>query len=220
MIYIPVLILIAIAVVVVFAAIYAVFGTPRSPTGRKRKQEVINGFRLTGGILLGFLLMSVLVVGTGVALFRLESSRLSSRPLAFALAAVAFACIALMVRRWAKYFAGWIGYGVLNGLLMISSGHLVNDPAVRVSRPFAVTMTLLTLVSALVCLRFTETYRLNRVDKVALLVWILAFTVAANAERYGLVAFAISCAGLVGAYLYSRSRYHANRNKRLEATGP
>lgn len=171
---------------------------------------------MTGGILLGFVLMTVLIAGTGVALFGLESPRLSSKPLAFTLAVAAFGCIALMVQRWAKYFAGWIGYGVLNGLMMISSGHLVNNPAVRVSRSFAVTMTALTFVSALACLRFTESYQLTLVDKVAILGWILAFVVAANAERYGLVAFSISCAGLVAAYLYSRSHDHPKRKRRSE----
>jgi hypothetical protein len=215
---IPVLILLGVAVAVLLAAAYALFGTPRSRTGRKRKQEVVNGFRLTGGILLGFVLMTVLVAGTGVAFFGLESSRLTSKSLAFTLAIVAFGCIALMVQRWAKYFAGWIGYGVLNGLLMISSGHLPNTPAVRVSRPFAVTLTALTLVSTLVCLRFTEDYRLNWVDKIALLSWILAFTVAANAEKHGLVAFGASCAGLLAAFLYSRLHRHPNRKHRSEVT--
>jgi hypothetical protein len=217
---IPVLILSGVVAAVVFAAAYAIFAMPRSRTGRKRQQEVINGFRLTGGILLGFLLMSMLVVGTGVALFGLQSSRLSSKPLALTLAVVAFGSIALMVQRWAKYFAGWIGYGVLNGLIMISSGHLVNNPAVRVSRPLAVTMTVLTLLSALVCLRFTENYEVNGADKLALLGWILAFTVAANAEKYGLVAFGISCAGLVAAYLYNRSHRHAKRKHRREVALP
>src|SRR5690348_1448006 len=116
--YIPFLILISVMVAVILAAAYAVFGRPRSRTGKNRRQEVINGFRLTGGILLGFLLMTMLVGGTGIACFGLESSRLSSKPLAFVLAVASFGCIAFMVQWWAKYFAGWIAYGCLNGLMM------------------------------------------------------------------------------------------------------
>jgi hypothetical protein len=159
------MILVGVAAALIIAAGYAVWGAPRSRDGKKRKQEVINGFRLGGGILLGFLLMALLIGGTGIAFFGAESSRIPSKPLAFALAASAFAGIGLMVQRWAKYFAGWIGYGVLNGLMMITSGHLPNHPAVRVSRTFAVTMTALTLLSALVCLRFNEQYRLNWADR-------------------------------------------------------
>jgi hypothetical protein len=158
----PVFILLAVFAALVVAAGYALFGNPHTDKGKKRKQEVVNGFRLTGGFLLGFVLMGTLVVGAGVAFFGLQASRLSSKPLAFDLALLSLACIALMVQRWAKYFPGWIGYGVLNGLLVASSGHLVNNPAIPVRRSLALAMTGLCFVSALVCLRFTEAYRLNK----------------------------------------------------------
>jgi len=115
-----------------------------------------------------------------------------------------------MIERWAKYFAGWIGYGVFNGLAMVASGHLVNYPTIPVSRSLALAMTGLTLVSALECLRLTRTYRLNWVDRVALLTWVMALAVAANSERFGLVAFTTSCVGLAIAWLYSRRVRHPN----------
>jgi len=93
-----------------------------------------------------------------------------------------------MIQRLAKYFAGWLGWGVLNGLLMASTGHLVNDPAIAVRRSVALAMSALCIVTVLACQRFTDRYKLHVVEKPALLNWLVAFTVAANAERFGIPA--------------------------------
>lgn len=199
-------VLVAVAVALLCAAAYAVFSNPHSHEGRQRKAGIRNGFGLAGGILLGVVLMGTLVMGAGIAFFGVESSRVS-KTLALLLAAVSLGCIMLLVQRWAKHFVGGVGYGVLNGLVMTSSGHLLNNPTIPIRRSVALTMTGLCLISAVVCRRFMRNYQLNWVDKVALIAWLLAFTVMANVEKYGLIAFTIGCAGLVIAWLYSRSQH-------------
>jgi hypothetical protein len=50
-------VLASIAAALVFAALYAIFAKPLTPGGKKRQQEVINGFQIAGGILLGWVLV-------------------------------------------------------------------------------------------------------------------------------------------------------------------
>jgi hypothetical protein len=124
-------------------------------------------------------LLGSLVGFAGIALGTNASDDVP-RPVAALIAASAFVLIAVMIQRWARYFAGWIGYGVLNGLLMASTGHILNNPAILVKRSYALEMTGLIIVSVLSCLRFTEGYELHVIGKLALLTWLLAFTVSAS----------------------------------------
>lgn len=212
----PLLILSAVVLAVVGAAAYALIGKPRSAKGRKQKREIISGFQIAGGILLGGVLMGALVIGTGIALFGIESLRVS-RPAALILAVASLGTIMIMMQRWAKYFPGWIAYGVLSGLIMTSTGHLLNNPSIPVERSVALTMTGLSFVTAAVCLRFTKDYALNVVDRIALTVWVLCFTVGANAKQYGLAAFGVGCAGLVVAWLYHQYFRAASRRRKVSA---
>jgi hypothetical protein len=211
--------LLVVAGALAFAALYAVYGRPTTPSGKERKRHVVNGFRLAGGILLGFVLVGTFVAAVGVAFFG-NSARFTSKPLALFLAAISLTLISLMVQRWAKYLGGWLGYGALNGLLMLGSGHLLNNPAIPVRRSWALMMIGVAILSALVCLRFTEDYRLNVVDKIALVGWVVFFAIAANVEKYGATALTLGCLGLVFAWLYHRLlnrsvRYrHAHRHHR------
>ena len=99
-------ILSAVALALIGAGLYAFFGHPTSHAGKKRKQQVVSGFLLTGGILLGMLLITCMVFGADLAVF--GGSPTISRPVAALIAVTAFAIIAVMAKRWAKYFAGWV----------------------------------------------------------------------------------------------------------------
>jgi hypothetical protein len=169
---VAVFVLVAVATALLCAGLYALFGKPSSREGEERKRHIVNGFRLGGGILLGFVLVGTFVAAIGVGFFG-NPARFSSKPLAFVLAAISLTLIGVMVQRWAKYLGGWIGYGALNGLLMASSGHLVNNPAIPIRRSLALMMAGVAILTALVCLRFTEDYELNVVDKIALIGWVV-----------------------------------------------
>jgi hypothetical protein len=155
--------LIVITIALACTALYAIFGRPTSRAGKARKQQVVSGFQLAGGVLLGFALMTALVGSTSVAFGELHHSRLS-RPTALGIALVSLAIIFSMIQRWAKYFAGWIGYSVLNRLLMLSSGHLVNNPSISVPRWWSLFAIALALISAVTCLRFSGMYKLTGLD--------------------------------------------------------
>ena len=202
----------AVALAVLLAAGYAVFGKPRSSKSKERHRQVVSGFAIAGGVLLGAFLVACLVFGIGVAFFGLESSRIiPSKTVAFLIAAASFGLIALLVQRWAKYFAGWMAFSVGNALRMASSGHMINNPSVPVPRTVALTMAALMLITVGASLRFKKEYTLTPVDKAALLLWVLAFAIGATTERYMLGSVSVGCAGLVLA-----AAYHCYGHRRRE----
>jgi hypothetical protein len=208
-----------VALAVLLAAAYAIFGKPHSPESKERHWQVVSGFGIAGGILLGALLVGFLVIGLGIAFFGIESSRISSKAMAFLIAAASFVLIALFVRRWAKYFAGWMAFSVANALREASTGHALNNPSIRVPLSAALTMAALMVISVCASIRFGKKYKLNAVDKSALLLWVLAFAVGANTEHYMLPAITLGCTGLVSASFYHRYRNPHLRSKRNQAVG-
>ncbi len=212
-------ILLLIAGTLASVGLYAVYGTPTTASGKERQHHVENGFRSAAGVLLGFVLLGTFVMAVGVGFFG-NPGRVSSKPLAFFLAALSMTLIGLLVQRWAKILGGWIGYGALNGLLMASSGHLLNNPAIPVRRSWALMMTGVAIASALVCLRFTEDYKLNTADKIALIGWVVFFAVAMNVEKYGLPAMTLGGVGLVLAWLHYRLLNRPARHRRTCRQNP
>jgi hypothetical protein len=198
-----ILVLTLIGAALVYAALYALFGKPSTSRAKKRRQEVINGFQLAGGILLGLVLMSSLIALTAIA-FKATSQGL--RIFAGVTAASELIVIGLMAQWWAKYFGGFIAWGILNSLIMASSGHLLNNPSIPAKRSLALIMAGLCLVSVLVTLRFTKVYKLHWTEKFALLWWIEGFAVAATIERFSIPALASGTFALVLAWWLHRSQ--------------
>ena len=197
------------------AALDALFAKPSSSLSKKRKQEMANGFQIAGGLLLGFALMGSFVAFAGITLGVTSSTKFQvSRLLAGLIAGSALVVIGLMVQRWAKYFAGWIAWGILNSLMMASSGHLLNDPAIPVGRSLALTMAGLCFVTVLATRRFTKAYKLNWAEKFALMAWIVAFALSANVERFSIPALTTGTFALVIAWWWhhSQSRRRAHRS--------
>jgi len=213
---IAVAVLVLVATALVGVGLYALFGKPTSHDGKRRKQHVIHGFQLGSGIVLGIILMGGLVFCSQIAFGIVDPDRLS-RTAALFIALVSLVLIFSMIRHWAKHFAGWVGYSLLNGLLMVSTGHLVNNPSILVPRWWSISATALMFTSALVSVRFVKNYILNAVDKAALMLWLLAFTFAVDVESthafyhepLGLGAMFIGTLALVAASFYnSATRRH------------
>jgi hypothetical protein len=201
-----ILFLILVGAALVYAALYALFAKPSTSQSKKRKQEVIKGFQLAGGFLLGFILMGSLVGFAGIAFGTTPSSLGVSRPFAAVIAVAGLVFIALMIQSWAKYFAGWLAWSILNALMMASSGHLLNNPEIPVRRSFALTMAGLCFVTVLTSQRFTRAYKLHMAEKLALMAWIVGFTVGANVERFSIPALAVGTFALVFVWWLHRSK--------------
>jgi hypothetical protein len=212
---IAVVTLILVATALVGAGLYAMFGKPTSHDGKQRKQHVIHGFQLGGGIVLGIILMGSLVAFSQIAFGIVESGRLS-RTMALFIALASLLLIFSMIRHWAKHFAGWVGYSVLNGLLVAATGHLVNNPSILDPRWWSISATVLMFTSALVSVRFVKNYTLNAFDKTALMTWLLAFTFAVDVESahasyhepLSLGAMFVGTLALVAALWYHRATHH------------
>jgi hypothetical protein len=204
---IAMMILGAVALALIGAALYAFFGHPTSHMGKKRKQQVVSGFRLAGGILLGIFLMTCVVYGADFTVF--GGTPRISRPVAALIAVTAFGIIAVMVQRWAKYFAGWVIWGVYNSINVATSGHAMNNPSVPVSRPYALAAGAVYLFSVLPTIRFAKKYTLNVADKIALMAWILAFTGAALFPKVSLEILLAGSAALVVAWWLGRTDHRS-----------
>jgi lysylphosphatidylglycerol synthetase-like protein (DUF2156 family) len=206
--------LVLVAAALIGAGLYALFGKPTSHGGKERKQHVIHGFQLGGGIVLGIILMGSLVGCSQIAFGIVESGTLS-RTSALSLATASLLVILSMIRHWAKHFAGWVGYSVLNGLQMVKTGHILNNPSILVPRWWSISATVLMFTSALVSVRFAKDYTLNAVDKAALMTWLLAFTFSLDVESthafyhepFSLIAILVGTLALVVALLYYRTTY-------------
>lgn len=202
----------------VIVALYAIFGRPNSREGKSRRHQFISGFQLAGGILLGFILMTALVGSSAVLFGTLHSSRLP-RAVAACIAVGSVVLIVLMIDHWARYFAGWVGYSVFNGLLMLTSGHLLNNPSIPVPRWWSLSAIAMAVVSALCCMRFSEKYKLTLLDKAALMTWLLAFVLAVNAENVqtirnhvmGAAIMWVGCVAVVIAWAVNRRTFHKQR---------
>jgi hypothetical protein len=214
------LILALIAAALVSTAFYALFGKPSSSLGKKRQQEMINGFWIAGGILLGFVLMGSLVAFVGIAFGAASTSLHVSRVFAGVIAVSALGVIGLMVQRWAKYFVGWIAWGFLNSLIMAGSGHLLNNPTIPVKHSLALTMAALCFATVLVTRHFTEAYQLDLTEKLALMAWIVGFALAANVETFSIPALAAGTFALAIAWWLhrSKSRRRSSRNLQRQET--
>lgn len=204
------LILASIGVALVCAAFYALFGRPSSDKGKKHKQEVISGFRLAGGILLGMALMGLLVFGAATAFGSTEGTDITPvrRLGAPAAALLSLFLITITVQRWAKYFAGWIVWGVLNALITASTGHLLSNPSIPSSRRGALALAGLFSIQVLATIRFRKEYKLHLSEKAALIIWILAFTWAAVGTGFEILAMSIASAALAAAWWYQRGERH------------
>ena len=190
--------LLLIAAGLVFSALYVIFGQPTTHVGKKRKKQMMNGFQLGGGIVLGIVLFGTLEASIAVAFFGAETR--SSKPLVLALGAVSVALIALTVQRWGKYLGGWVGYSIFPALLAANSGHYHGQ---AIPRSVALTYVAVAALTVVASFRFTEDYALNAVEKTALVVCVLAFAVSVNVKRYEMPILFVGSVGLALAWLYT-----------------
>lgn len=203
--------LLVVASALAWAATYAAFGHPSSREGKQRKQHIVNGFRLGGGIIAAFLVMSALIASVRVGIFGIPA-RFTSKTLALVLGSVSIAIIWTTVRRWGKYLAGWVGYSTIPALFAAFSGHLYGR---SIPQSFSWTYVGISVLTVFASFRFTENYELNLAEKLALVIWVIGFAVEANLpQHYALLGLVPGCACLLIAWAYTRFKpRHARRHR-------
>jgi hypothetical protein len=104
---------------------------------RGKLAEVKSGLRLTATMLLGGAWLGLVFAGMAIAFIPPRS------PVTGWLILVIAALIMIATMdRWVKALPGILGYGTFGGLLMIVSGHLLNQPWVGITRFDATMLTL------------------------------------------------------------------------------
>lgn len=174
--------------------------------------DVGSGFRLTAAWLL-FGAWLFLVFG-GFAILSSPEARfpLIVGWLALALA-VLIACVTM--DRWVRALPALLAYGVLNGLTMIGTAHLVNDATKRIPRSTAVVMTLLAAGSTVFALGLASR-KLTRVDRVGLFVVLISVLAGIANERLTLWSFGLMFCCLAAIWCIYRVRRHSRVSRSLD----
>jgi len=127
------------------------------------------------------------------------------------LATAALIFLALM-DRWIKAFPALMAVGTLSSFVCIFSGHMASNP-IPVARPRAVGATLFFAASTALGLTFVGR-KLNVLDRVALLAFMVLFFWQAVENRVATLPLSAAPAALFAAWAYDRvrRRHHKHRS--------
>lgn len=93
----------------------------------KHRKEVLNGFRIVGNLLLGFVTMVLLLLGTS-AIIGGETGRVAKAGAYLAYAA-GLTILYITADRWKVWIAGFFGLpGLWNSWIVLSTGHALHWP--------------------------------------------------------------------------------------------
>lgn len=141
-----VMILAAITAALVAAALYAIFGKLSTPSERKRKAEIISGFRVAGKMLVSFAVACVLILG----FFKVQRQESREGLLAgLLLIAAATLLMSLTVRFWVVGFHYFVASA---GAWSIPS--IVLAPKYHTSYASAVCCAIVTIAMGILTSRF------------------------------------------------------------------
>jgi hypothetical protein len=132
--------------------------------------QVKNGLRLAVLTLVFFGIAGLFFAGVNYAFFPTGHSR----ALGLVFLIISTSVMVVEMNRWVKVLPGILGFAVLNGLIMLFTGHLLNDSSIPISRLDALVITLFFLGSSQLSRTFKDR-KLNVIDRVALLAF--AFSV-------------------------------------------
>jgi hypothetical protein len=164
--------------------------------------EVRSGLRLAGALILGICWLCLAAAGIGIAF---SETRYPEFVGWMALGAAAVLALVAM-DKWVRVLPAILGLSILNALLTVWRGYVGADPSHHFPRGRAALM-LATLILSSVLAGTIATRKLNRVDRVAL----LAFLVSegwAIARAPSLAGFVCMPCCLVTAWGYERVRRH------------
>ncbi len=132
----------------------------RGRTERKNPSRLV----MTGWFFL-FLLLIVVISG-GIATGLGYSPR--PRPVGWVLIIVGLGAATFTVDRWAKVLPGIFGIATLNGLIILISGHALNQPATQVPRLVGGLLTLVMAGASFITASFADRH-LTNTDRAAYL---------------------------------------------------
>jgi hypothetical protein len=153
------------------------------------KSQVVGGLRLAALTLAGLGVAGLFFGGVAYAFFPTGHSRI----LGWVFLIISTPVMIVEMNRWVKALPGILGLAVLNGVLMLSTGHALGSRFVPISRLDVLGITLFFAASAVLSQAF-KGRELNLVDRIAL----LAF-VSSIASRMGFTARIPATGGVASA---------------------
>jgi hypothetical protein len=170
--------------------------------------QVKSGFRLAGLALLFFLVAGLFFASVDYLFFPGHS-----RALGLVFLVISTPVMVVTINRWVRVMTGILALAVLNGVLSISTGHLLANPAQPISRLDALYLT--TFFAAAAALSSTMKARtLSVVDRISVLAFVFSFAyllgyegmrdigkiAPLNATDFVLMGIGLSCLFLGWAY--------------------
>ena len=129
--------------------------------------QVKSGLRLAALYLLFFAIAGLFVAGVGYSFF----PKGHSRALGLVFLVVSVSVMVVTMNRWVKVLAGILALAVLNGVLSISTGHLLANPTQPISRLDALYITVFFAVAAALASTL-KGRKLNLVDRIAVMAFV------------------------------------------------
>ncbi len=148
--------------------------------------QVKSGVRLAGLSLLFILVAYLFFGGTALLFFPAAVDRNSFLGQHALIAAPIFLVVSITImiatmNRWVKVLAGLLAFGVLNGLISISTGHLLANSDQSMSRLDAVYLTVFFAATAVLASTLRER-KLSVVDRIAILAFVFTFAMLMGYE--------------------------------------
>jgi hypothetical protein len=144
---------------------------------QKRRKEILQGCRTGGNLLLGFVTFTLLLIGT-IALSGGDTGRLNKYE-ALAAYAVAIGILYWKAPNYSGSIAGFFGVpGIINGISMFFSGHMLNQRDVPISHLEALSGVVFCVALTAVTFQFLKRRALDRISRVCIVLATLIFAFA------------------------------------------
>lgn len=150
-------------------------GSPMQKSGTM--SQVKSGLQLAALTLLFFAIAGLFLAGVAYSFFPTGHSR----ALGLVFLIISAPVLIVTMNRWVKVLAGLLALGVLNGVLSISTGHLLANPTQPMSRLDALYMTAF-FVAAAALASTLKGRKLNLVDRIAVLAFVSSLAVLMGYE--------------------------------------
>lgn len=167
-----------------------------SRTTKRWRLEMISGVLTAVGLICAIVWVWLVVAALAIAFSETAYPRLVGW-----ICLAAAGIIALVtVDKWVKVLPVFLGMSILNALLAVVNGHVGTSSSGTVSRIDA-SGVLLCLIASAVCARTFVSRALNRVDRVALMAFLISmgWSIVKGLNSFGPLAMLI-CLGIAWAY--------------------
>ena len=150
-------------------------------TPRTTMSQVKSGFRLVALILIGFVVAGMFFGGVMRLYFlgAIDQSSWSGRHAAIVALIFLVLSIPIMfvtMNRWLKVMAGFLGLAVLNALISLGTGHVLANPTMPISRPYALSLMLF-FAAAAALTGLMKNRKLSVVDRIFVMAFLFSLAI-------------------------------------------